>query len=352
MGGDTVLLRVTVVALEPSESCLFKVYFGETFNPPTLLGKGYMPALAIKTILLGQLPYEFLAWRALQSKGNTKDRTLKNYKRIAEYWLDHLGNIPIGEIKRADVSEILQDIAKRSSGPTANRYFAVLRGALNWAIRERGYLRDNPVKGIKQYKENPGRIRWLEYDEAERLLNACKDNPRLFMFVSIGLYTGMRASEITNLKWQDIDFDKKTIFIPKSKNGETRTIPLEDELKKLLEKWPRRGELVVGDYSYHKVFDRAVERAGIEAKPERLTFHGLRHTYATWKLRDGTDMRTLAHLLGHKTLAMVMRYAHPDLERAMGMPRLEHKAGGMITLRSPNENAEEEKANADKALQR
>jgi integrase len=228
LGGDTVLLRVTVVALEPSESCLFKVYFGETFNPPTLLGKGYMPALAIKTILLGQLPYEFLARRALQSKGNTKDRTLKNYKRIAEYWLDHLGNIPIGEIKRADVSEILQD--------------------------------------------------------------------------------------------------KKTM--------------------------PRRGELVVGDYSYHKVFDRAVERASIEAKPERLTFHGLTHTYATWKLRDGTDMRTLAYLLGHKTLAMVMRYAHPDLERARGMPRLEHKAGGMITLRSPNENAEEEKSNADKALQR
>jgi hypothetical protein len=48
---------------------------------------------------------------------------------------------------------------------------------------------------------------------------------------------------------------------------------------------------------------------------------------------------------------MVMRYAQ-DLERAMGMPRLEHKAGGMITLRSPNENAEEEKSNADKALQR
>ena len=173
-----------------------------------------------KTILLGQLPYEFLAWRAFQSKGNTKDRTLKNYKRIAEYWLDHLGNIPIGEIKRADVSEILQD--------------------------------------------------------------------------------------------------KKTM--------------------------PRRGEIVVGDYSYHKVFDRAVERASIEARPERLTFHGLRHTYATGKLMDGTDMRTLAYLLGHKTLAMVMRYAHPDLERARGMPRLEHKAGGMITLRSPNENAEEEKS--------
>jgi len=53
-------------------------------------------------------------------------------------------------------------------------------------------------------------------------------------------------------------------------------------------------------------------------RPERLTFHGLRHTYATWKLRDGTDMRTLAHLLGHKTLAMVMRYAHPDLGEGQG----------------------------------
>jgi len=300
-----------------------------------------------KTILLGQLFTEYLAWRKSHSKANTP-HTLINEERLAEYWLDSLGNTPLGEIKRADVSAIFQDITMRSSPPTANRYLAVLRGALNWAIREREYLTSNPIKGIKQHKENPGRIRWLEYEEAERLLNECRSNPRLLVFTAIGLYTGMRAGEIERLRWEDVNFERGTIFIPKSKNGESRTIPLEAPLGKLLATWPRTGEMVIGSYHYRKVFGKAVERAGIED----FTFHGLRHTYATWKLRDGTDLRTLAALLGHRTLAMVMRYTHPDLERARGkgMPKLRVGEGGMITLRSPHEDDKEVKANADKGL--
>ena len=290
------------------------------------------------TITLGQLLTEYLRYRERESKANTPG-TLKTYKGQAKYWLKRLGNIPIGEIRRADVSAILQGISERTSGPTANRYLALLRKALNWAV-EREYLEVNPIKGIKQYKENPGRLRWLEPHEAERLLNECQHNPRLFMFTATALYTGMRRGEIERLRWQDINFERDTITIPKSKTGEGRTIPLEAPLKRLLETWSRTGELVLGSFTHKKAFMTACRRAGLKD----FHFHDLRHTYASWKAMAGVDPLTLSALLGHKTLAMVKRYAHlaPEhLERARGrgIPEFNHN----LTI---TENEAEVKVNA------
>jgi len=295
------------------------------------------------TIVLGELLVEFLKW----AKTAHKPSTLKTETMRAKRWLDYLGNIHIGEITRGDVSRILQDIAERKSGPTANRksgptanrYLALLRKALNWAV-EREYLEVNPIKGIKQYKENPGRLRWLEPHEAERLLNECQHNPRLFMFTATALYTGMRRGEIERLRWQDINFERDTITIPKSKTGEGRTIPLEAPLKRLLETWSRTGELVLGSFTHKKAFMTACRRAGLQD----FHFHDLRHTYASWKAMAGVDPLTLSALLGHKTLAMVKRYAHlaPEhLERARGrgIPEFNHN----LTI---TENEAEVKVNA------
>jgi len=290
------------------------------------------------TITLGQLLTEYLRYRERESRANTPG-TLKTYKGQAVYWLERLGDIPIGEIRRADVSAILQSISEHTSGPTANRYLALLSGALSWAVNE-GHLEVNPLRGIKRNKENPGRLRWLEPREAERLLNECQHNPRLFMFTATALYTGMRRGEIERLRWQDINFERDTITIPKSKTGEGRTIPLEAPLKRLLETWSRTGELVLGSFTHKKAFMTACRRAGLQD----FHFHDLRHTYASWKAMAGVDPLTLSALLGHKTLAMVKRYAHlaPEhLERARGrgIPEFNHN----LTI---TENEEEVKVNA------
>ena len=290
-----------------------EAYLGELRKIRRLAQLGVRPQREPEsTIPLGQLFMEFLEW----AKDAHKETTLETEKMRAKRWLDYLGNIPIGEITKHRVLEVLQDIAERTSGPTANRYLALLRKALSWAV-SRGYLETNPLKGAEQYKENPGRTRWLEPGEAERLLKECERIPRLHMFTAMALLTGMRLGEIEALRWRDISFERDTITIPDSKTGQARIIPLEAPLRELLESWPRAGELVLGKFTHKKAFMGAVKRAGLVD----FHFHDLRHTYASWKVMAGVDLRTVAALLGHRTLAMVMRYAHlaPEhLERARG----------------------------------
>ena len=295
-------------------------YLSRMRNERHLAKLGIKPqAKPQETMPLGQLLHMFLEWAATAHKRST----FETEKLRAIRWLNYLGeDTPIGEITRGDVLKAFQDIAERSSRPTANRYLALLRKALSWAV-ERGYLQSNPVGGIKQYKENPGRVRWLRDEEARALLNECRGNPRLFAFVFIALYTGMRLGEIESLRWEDIDLARETIRIPDSKTGQPRIIPLEPSLKSFLETCPKTGELVLGKFTHKRAFMSAVKRAGLAD----FHFHDLRHTYASWKVMAGVDLRTVAGLLGHKTLAMVMRYAHlaPEhLEKARGkgMPEL------------------------------
>lgn len=82
------------------------------------------------------------------------------------------------------------------------------------------------------------------------------------------------------------------------------------ELTKLLAQWPREGDYVLGKWKYRHAFETACKMAGLQD----FHFHDLRHTYASWKVMAGVDLRTVAELLGHRTLAMVMRYSHlsPD----------------------------------------
>ena len=295
-------------------------YLSKMRNERHLAKLGIKPqARPQETMALGQLLHMFLDWAATAHKRST----FKTEKLRAIRWLNYLGeDTPIGEITRGDVLRAVQDIAESSSRPTANRYLALLRKALGWAV-ERGYLQSNPVAGIKQYKENPGRTRWLRHEEAERLLMECEKIPRLYMFTAIALLTGMRLGEIESLRWGDIDLEKGTIRIPDSKTGQARIIPLEEPLKRILETWPKTGEMVLGKFTHKKAFMGAVKRAGLSD----FHFHDLRHTYASWKVMAGVDLRTVAGLLGHRTLAMVMRYAHlaPEhLEKARGkgMPDL------------------------------
>jgi integrase len=291
-----------------------EAYLGELRKRRRLVQLGERPQRKPETTIpLGQLLFEYLQWAETARRVST----LKTQKGQALTWLDYLGdNTTIGEITKARVLEVLQGIAERTSRSTANRYLALIRRVFNWAV-ERGYLENNPISGIKPYKENPGRTRWLRHEEAERLLMECEKIPRLYMFTAIALLTGMRLGEIESLRWGDIDLERGTIRIPDSKTGQARIIPLEEPLKRILETWPKTGELVLGKFTHKKAFMGAVKRAGLSD----FRFHDLRHTYASWKVMAGVDLRTIAGLLGHRTLAMVMRYSHlaPEhLEKVRG----------------------------------
>jgi len=200
------------------------------------------------------------------------------------------------------------------SDVTINRELAFLRHVYNMAITW-GKATDNPVKKVRFARENNGRIRMLSPDEEAQLLAQCA--PHLKPLVITALHTGFRASELLSLTWGDIDFRRRVITVRAaySKNGESRSIPMNDVLTTTLKavKMEASTEGSVfrtpqgGPYrNFRTAFERAVQQAGLED----FTFHDLRHTFASRLVMAGVDLPTVKELLGHKGIAMTLRYTH------------------------------------------
>jgi len=205
---------------------------------------------------------------------------------------------------------------------TVNRELSCLRCLFGRAI-EWEYLKENPVKKIKFEKENNRRVRFLEKDELKRLLDVSK--PVLKAVILLAVNTGMRRDEIRTLKWRDIDIQRGIITLRTTKNGETRRVPLNSTAKEVLLGLSKHPE---GPYVFYKkdgttfcnrqAFETALRRADIQD----FRFHDLRHTAASYLAMAGVDLNTIREILGHKTIDMVLRYAHLSPEhrsRAIGL---------------------------------
>ncbi|MBI3989753.1 MAG: site-specific integrase [candidate division NC10 bacterium] len=120
---------------------------------------------------------------------------------------------------------------------TVNKEVDVLRHILNLAVKW-GYLRSNPAAGYRKLNIPPGRLRYLDEEEVQRLLAAC--NEHLRPVVVCALNTGMRRGEILGLKWEDVDRKRRLITLRRTKTGEQRVVPINDvllaELKKSLDR--------------------------------------------------------------------------------------------------------------------
>jgi integrase len=146
-------------------------------------------------------------------------------------------------------------------------------------------------------------------------------DPLTWLFVAFGLNTGMRHSEILRVRWDQIEFEQRRIYIAKAKAGQ-REQPITAALAALLAKERQQREEADGfvfsvtrrdgkrghRLTMTRQFERAVKRAGLE--PRKVTPHVMRHTAITQLVKAGVDLPTIQRISGHKTLAMVMRYVH------------------------------------------
>ncbi len=194
---------------------------------------------------------------------------------------------------------------------TVNRELACLKHMYTKAI-EWGYVKVNPAKGVKLLKEPPGRLRYLNPDEVERLLNACSNHIR--PIVVTALNTGMRKSELLSLRWPQVDLKNRKITVINAKNNESRVIPINQTLYRELSKLSLKAK---GDYVFSdrngqpfkdikKAFSSAIKRARIED----FRFHDLRHTFGSYLVMQGVDLKTVQQVMGHKEIRMTMRYSH------------------------------------------
>ncbi len=235
-----------------------------------------------------------------------------NIKRLKSYF----GGKYLYEITPLLVEKFKIQRSKEVSPATTNRALTCLRSMFNRAIAWGKFQGANPVKGVKFFKENNARLRYLEKEEIARLLKYCRGH--LKPIVILALNTGMRKGEILNLKWRDIDFTRGIIYLLRTKNNERREIPMNEAVKTALirvKKHPESPYVFCGKdgkpfTEVRTSFFTALKKADII----NFRFHDLRHTFASHLAMSGVDLNTVRELMGHKSLEMTLRYSHlsPD----------------------------------------
>ena len=177
--------------------------------------------------------------------------------------------------------------------------------------------RHQPREQVDKRKEPRGRVRFLDEDERHRLLESCQSSsePRLYLLTLMAISTGMRQGELMALRWRDVDFEAERAIIEHSKNGDRRAVPLAgpvlEALRDRAKVRPIATDLVFADFEGRATFPRgAWRRAVLDADLDDFTFHDCRHTAASYLAMSGATLAEIAEVLGHRTLAMVKRYAH------------------------------------------
>src|SRR5262249_24526986 len=169
--------------------------------------------------------------------------------------------------------------------------------------------------------EGNGRTRFLTQEEAQRLLTNCGEDFR--DVVLMALHSGCRRSEINSLTWANVDLVQRTFTVLScyAKNGQTKTLPMTDEVFEMFKRRDADRDHTPGDLvfvsrynkpwkSWRTAWENACERAGIKD----FRFHDLRHCFGSWLAMNGTAPKAMMELMGHKTAAMTMRYSHLSVE--------------------------------------
>ena len=239
-------------------------------------------------------------------------------------WLKNLAGAPArlrtrpGETQKTRDHDPNDDEAIRRRKSSANRSLSVLRAALNRAWREGHVASDSAWRRVEPYEDvDAARVRYLDVGEAQRLLNTCGDSLR--DLVHGALATGARYGELCGLDCADFDARAGTVQVRLSKTGKARHIILNDEGAALFERLTtgQPGDLAIfrkaGNQRWlrgHQArpFREAVARAKITPP---ISFHALRHTYASLAIMNGAVPMVVAANLGHSDTRMVERhYGH------------------------------------------
>lgn len=281
---------------------------------------------------------EYLSgWLELK-RAERSHRTHEKYRKIVQEFLSLLGdkaNQAISNVTVSDVSRFRDATLKRTSPATANNNLKIVRSALQRAWKA-GLMHENPalkVDGLATRKADSKRRPFTE-EELKALLGVAKGEWR--GMIAIGLYTGIRLSDIAALAWNNVDYETNVIRFITSKTGHPLSIPIASPLQEALEELPH------GDNPRQKLFPLAAQKRvsrlshefheimvaaglakershekqgnGRNGKRQRneVSFHSLRHNTVTFLKLAGVPQAVAGEIVGHKSEAMTRIYTHVD----------------------------------------
>lgn len=268
---------------------------------------------------------EIAAERTALKTANLSPLSLRADKYRLRGLVKILGTVPVRALTPHKLEDALNQIAAERgvAGSTLNRYRTLLSSIFTVAVRNKRMLA-NPIAEVTLRPEPSGRVRFLSDKEEKSLRKQIRSSfaERVAEF-DLALSTGMRRAEQFNLTWAGVDLEQKNLMVmgkgSRGRGPKRRFVPINDRARKALLALykisngspfvcPRKKR--EGQRDFSKWFEETVKQAGI---PE-LTWHDLRHTFASRLVMGGVDIRTVGELLGHASIQTTMRYAHLSQE--------------------------------------
>jgi len=247
--------------------------------------------------------------------------------RINAHLVPYFGDKPISKITHQMVDNYKTIRIKESASPnTVNHELTNLSHMLTMAVRW-GYIEQNVVSSVARMKYPQKSLRFLNQNEINTLLEAAEGS-HIFPIIVAALHTGMRKSELFNLKWPDVDFSQQTITVQAkddwhTKNYKSRTLQMTPVLYKvLMEHKKEQAEIgnrseYVFTYNGQKIkYDirdslrTALKKAGLKG----VTLHTLRHTFASQLVMAGVPLKDVQELMGHLSFQTTLQYVHLSAE--------------------------------------
>jgi integrase len=263
---------------------------------------------ALQQVTLGELVARYRDTISVKKRGADVERVV-----LAAFMRHPICRRRLSDIDAENFAAYRDERLKTVKPSTLKREFSSLHNLFVVAKDEwRLPLRDNPLDKVRLQSPPNNRERRLKEGELERLIFASRScrSGLIAPIILLALETGMRRGEILCLKWEDVEYkEPSSLFIPHSKNGHARSIPLTKASRDVLDTVPRIHARVfpISPNALRLAFERLRNRAGATD----LRFHDLRHEAISRFFERGLTVPEVAHLSGHRDMRMLFRYAHP-----------------------------------------
>ncbi len=250
--------------------------------------------------------------------------------------------VKIREVTPRRIEKVRQRLLDRGLAPSStNRALAFLRHGLNLAVRD-GLLAVSPMIQVKFLKESPGKLRYLSLEEEA---NVCEAIGSMYTpWIRFSILTGLRQMEQFSLRWEHVELERGVITLPHTKAGEVQYMHINHEAQVILrslDSWQRSVWVFPSDNPrthmqplnfYHRHYIPAVKKAGLGG----VTWHTLRHTFASRLAMSGATEQDIAACLRHSTTALVKRYAHLSPSHLKGVVEKVARFEEIGTLKTEN----------------
>jgi len=267
---------------------------------------------------LEQLQDEYLSYsKAIKTRNSYERHDLPRVKRFIAY-LKTQGIDRVSQITERHIQGYQQWLLTLVTAATTRHSMYAASGLLSYAVRQ-GYAHSNVVKNVPKVKAVKNPPRYLSFDEWEHVKRMARET-YLWSLVATAYYTGFRNSELRFLTWPEIDFERNVVTLRNKdgfslKNRESRTVPLNQELKEILLPLAKRNGYCFHDRQERQFGDTLLTREfkQLIAKPSGIphfSLHSLRHTFASHLVMKGVSIYKVSQWLGHKSVNTTMIYAH------------------------------------------